>query len=328
VLPLGLAKQRTTLHAQAAAGSGLMRQDFRWFEIEPSKGRWAWGYHDALIQAAAENGIRILPVITSVRPDQKAAPKPGVRITSSTTMPPKDPAEFARFAAAIVKRYGPAGSFWADHPDVPKLPLTSWQIWNEPNLKAYWGGRPNQNEYARLLVAAGSAIRAVDPEAEIVTGGLPQSKLGIPMADYIGLLSRAAPAGAFDTVAIHPYARSVDGVIASVVRARAKLDRAGRKDVALWVTEFGWATGGPGSPFTVGPRTQGTFIAEAFERLAALAPELRLRGIVYYAWRDVPPYPGGKDFWGLHTGLLSLDGQPKAGLASFTAAADAIRAGS
>ena len=36
-----------------------------------------------------------------------------------------------------------------------------------------------------------------------------------------------------------------------------------------------------------------------------------MRGVVYFNWRDSPPYPGGQDFFGLHTGLLSRDGQPK-----------------
>lgn len=327
VLPQPLAEQRTTMHAQAAAGAGLLRQTFQWNEIEPSKGRWAWGYHDSLVQAAAENGIRILPIIFNVRPDQKAAAKPGVKVTETTTMPPKDPAEFARFAATVVKRYGPTGTFWTDHPDVPKLPMTSWQIWNEPNLKAYWGGRPNQDEYATLLVAAGKAIHAVDPKAEIVTGGIPQSRLGIPMEDYIGLLAKAAPKGAFDTLAIHPYGRSVDGVIAGAVKAREYLDRAGLTNVGIWVTEFGWASDGPASPFTVGPKTQGAYIAEAFQRFGVLAPKLKLRGVVYYAWRDVPPAPGGKNFWGLHTGLLTKAGKPKPALASFTAAASGLRSG-
>ena len=36
---------------------------------------------------------------------------------------------------------------------------------------------------------------------------------------------------------------------------------------------------------------------------------LRLRGVVYYRWRDVPRYPpGNKDQWGLHTGLIDING--------------------
>lgn len=327
VLPLPAAEQRDVLHAQAAAGIGLFRQTFRWDEIEPSPGEYHWDMHDGLVAAAAENGIRVLPIVFATPKSEAADPKPGAKVTPTTTMPPRDPQAFADFATVLAKRYGPGGTFWKAHPDLEALPIRSWQVWNEPNLKAYWGGRPNQNEYLELLTATGRALHAVDPQAEIVTGGVPESKLGIPLDDYVTLLARAGAKGTFDTLAIHPYARTPDGAIAAVVHAREILDRAGFTDVGVWVTEIGWATGAQKSDFTVGPKTQAAYIAEFLSRSAALAPKLKLRGIAYYAWRDVKPYPGGKDFWGLHTGLNDIDGTAKPSLAAFTSAASTLRAG-
>ena len=49
-----------------------------------------------------------------------------------------------------------------------------------------------------------------------------------------------------------------------------------------------------------------------------------MRGIVYFNWRDATPYAGGKDFWGLHTGLLRIDGSPKPALAAYSAATEAL----
>lgn len=327
VLPLPADEQREVLHDQAAAGIGLFRQTFRWDEIEPRRGEYAWGMHDGLVAAAAENGIRVLPIIFATPKWQAADPKPGAKVTPTTTMPPKDMQAFADYASLLAKRYGPGGTFWKDHPDLEPLPIRSWQVWNEPNLKAYWGGRPNQNEYLDMLRLTGDALHAVDPGAEIVTGGVPESKLGIPLEDYVNLLAKAGAKGTFDTLAIHPYARKPDGAIAAMVQAREALDKAGLTDVGLWVTEIGWATGSESSAFTVGPKTQSAYIAEFLGRAASLTPELKLRGVAYYAWRDVEPYPGGKDFWGLHTGLNDVNGEPKPSLAGFTSAASALRAG-
>ena len=326
VLPFSPKEQDATLHAQAAAGVGVFRQTFQWSDIEPKPGEYHWEMHDNLVASAARNGIQVLPIIFNVPKGQGAAPKKHVKITATTTMPPKDPEAFAAFAKVLVGRYGPGGSFWKAHPDVKPLPIRSWQVWNEPNLKAYWGGRPNQREYLTLLKATGRAIHSADPGAEIVTGGIPDSKLGSPLADYVPLLAKAGAKGAFDTLAIHPYARTVDGAIAGIVRAREILDRAGFTNVGLWVTEIGWATGGPHSAFTVGPKTQGSYVAEMLSRSAALAERVKLRGVAYYAWRDVKPYPGGKDFWGLHTGLNTIGGKPKPSLTAFTAAASELRA--
>ena len=89
------------------------------------------------------------------------------------------------------------------------------------------------------------------------------------------------------------------------------------------MTELGWASGGPPSRFTVGAAGQARLIGRVIPALAA-ARALGLRGFVYFGWRDAPPYAGGHDFWGLHTGLLSLEGARKPAFASFRTAVRAI----
>jgi hypothetical protein len=51
---------------------------------------------------------------------------------------------------------------------------------------------------------------------------------------------------------------------------------------------------------------------------------LNVRGLVYYQWRDARPY-NGKDFWGLHTGLLDRKGNPKRALRVFAATVATLR---
>lgn len=325
VLPQSRAKQEETLASMVATGFGLMRQTFQWYEIEPSKGRWSFGMHDQFVESAARAGIEVMPVVFNVRPDQRSEPKPGVKITKNTTMPPKDPQAFAEYATVLVKRYGRGGTFWKEHPDIPQVPPTAWQIWNEPNLKAYWGGRPNEKEYAELLRVTSEAIRKVDPKAEIVTGGVPESRLGIPLSDYVSLLVKAGAEGSFDTLAIHPYSRTVDGVIAAAADAREILDRSGLEDVNLWITEVGWATGDQKSDFTVSEGKQAELVSELLQRTANLAEDLKLRGVIYYGWRDVDPPPGDQDFWGWHTGLLRQGGKPKPAHAAYTQAAAQLK---
>jgi hypothetical protein len=57
-----------------------------------------------------------------------------------------------------------------------------------------------------------------------------------------------------------------------------------------------------------------------------LRRKLRLRGVVYYSWRDAHPYPPlYKDMWGLHTGLLDVNGNPKPAFGAFCQAVAALR---
>ena len=69
-------------------------------------------------------------------------------------------------------RYGPEGTFWAEHPEIPAKPIRAWQIWNEQNSPQYFGpGRPDQI-YAKLVTEASRAIKVEDPNADVVLGGM------------------------------------------------------------------------------------------------------------------------------------------------------------
>ena len=228
--------------------------------------------------------------------------------------PPAQPTRFAGWAALLVQRYGPAGSFWKDHPDVPKLPITSWQVWNEPNITAWWAPKPDAAAYADLLRQTGAAIHKVDAKAEIVAAGLPTSHLGTPAPQF---LSDVVKVGApFDTAAVHPYAATPDAV-AKRVKEIQKI--AGGKRV--WVTEVGWGTGGKPGPLTVTPERQATYVKETIGKLDALG----VRGVVIFQWRDPKPFAGRREIWPYYAGLHTDNGTAKPSLTAFKEAASTAR---
>jgi hypothetical protein len=48
--------------------------------------------------------------------------------------------------------------------------------------------------------------------------------------------------------------------------------------------------------------------------------------VVYYSWRDARPYPPKyNDMWGLHTGLLDVNGNPKPAYHAFGRAVASLR---
>ena len=66
---------------------------------------------------------------------------------------------------AAVGRYGTGGTFWREHPDMPRLPVTDWQVWNEPNSPLFWKPKPDAAAYLELLRGFDSAARGADPQA-------------------------------------------------------------------------------------------------------------------------------------------------------------------
>lgn len=229
-----------------------------------------------------------------------------------------------RFAAALVRRYGPEGSFWEADPELPRMPIRSWQVWNEPSIPVYWPSGPNPAAYVRLLRATSRAIKQADRGAEIVSAGLAQSRLGVPFGRFVSGMYAAGAAGTFDTFALHAYARSESGVLSAIDAARGRIAANGDR-ARIWVTEIGWASGGPRSPFTVGERRQARLIGRMIGAIGRSRGRLGVRGVVYFNWRDSRPFAGGHEFFGLHTGLLRRNGTAKPALSAYARAARLLR---
>jgi hypothetical protein len=304
---------------QASAGIGLVRQTFHWDRIERSPGHYDFAEYDAYVEALARHDMELLPILFS---------PPGFRASGDRargTPPPDRPADLGAFAARLVERYGPHGSFWRERPRLRRTPIRAWQVWNEPNLPQYWPEGPDPGAYAELLRATADAIRRADPHAKVVSAGLSESRLGMPFRQFVTGMYEAGAGHAIDVFALHAFARSARGSLAAAESTRALLEDLGQRP-EIWVTEFGWASGGPASPFTTDERGQAAQVGAALRELIERREELGLRGAIYYAWRDAPVYEGGQDFFGLHTGLLDIDGRPKPALEAFrSAVAEATR---
>jgi hypothetical protein len=323
---LGYMYQPGAIDQIAAAGVGTLRQTFDWQYLRKGS-TLNWDLLDHYVGGAAERGITIVPVLFNPPSELTTAPAAGAL---RGFYPTTDPNAIGAYGAQLAARYGTNGSFWREHPNIEQHPITTWQIWNEPNLPVYWRPRLSPKGYARMLCGAYRQIKAVDPSAEISTAGLPKSRIrsSIWPSKYVPRVMRAGGRGCFDTVALNAYAPTGKGVVELVSRFRRLLNRLGARNVGLRVTEFGWADQGPERPraaFTAGVNRQGRFIAQALNGLWKARARLKLRGAVYYAWRDQEVYAGGRNFWGLHTGLNRVNGTPKPALAYFRRAALKLR---
>jgi hypothetical protein len=307
--------------AQAAAGVGIVRQTLPWAQVEIAPNNYDFTPFDGFVAEAARHNIRVLPVLFDPPAFRSSRPKGKTKYTYF----PKSNADMGAFAAVVAERYGPDGGFWRSHTELPNLPFTAYQIWNEPNLKAYSGGKPNAGKYVAMLKAVGPAIKAVDPAAEIVTAGLPDSRLSKPnLYKYIQQMYSAGAKGSFDTLGINPYAPTASGLISKLKKIRGIMAKNGDSTSSIWVTELGWSDVGPGSPFRAGKSGQAKRIKQAIAALKRSEASLKLRGFFYFAWKDGAVYRGGKDFWGLHTGLLRKNGSRKSAFAAFKKAVAAL----
>lgn len=306
--------RQTALRDQARVGVRTLRQPFEWWRVERRPGKFDFREYDVYMADAAAAGLEVLPVLMDPPAFRSSRP---ANSRSHAMYPPRRLSDYVRFVAAAVRRYGYDGTFWDANPGIPYWPIRAWQVWNEPNIPNFWRSGPDAREYVAMLRRAARTIRRVDPEAEVVAAGLPNSALGVPFLDYLTRMYAAGARGSFDTLAIHPYSRSAAGLLQLAEDARTTMDRHG-DGAQLWITEFGWSTGGDASAFRVSEDGQADRIAAVVSGLLAERRALRLRGFVLFKWRDAVAPPGSeRDPWPLHTGLLRATGQPKRGFWTF-----------
>jgi hypothetical protein len=243
---------------------------------------------DALVAAAAQRRMTVLPVI------QNAPGWDGQTYRGGIVALPRTDGPYAAFAADLVRRYGHNGTFWTANPTLPRVPITLWQIWNEPNIPAFWPPYPYYNRYVALLRAAHTAIKAADPRAKIVLAGLPNySWTEISRIDRIHGASRL-----YDVVAVHPYTKTPQGVITIISYVRHVLDAAGAADKPILADEISWpssqgqTTHDTGYDFATTQAGQAQNVGQAMRLLAANRLRLGIGGFYYYDWagQDRPNY--------------------------------------
>lgn len=242
-----------------AAGVGWTREELPWDLIEPTQGNFSTVF-DAGLKLAADKGLGVIGMLLTT-PAWARDPS----CATSYWCPPADVNAYAQFAGWMAERYD--GDGVNDAPGSPRIGY--WQIWNEPNDTAVWpniGGDANARKlrYGQMLVAAYSAIKAADPTAKVLIGGVyiydgscPNGACdGFNFLNADGGVFKQVPAArqAFDIFAIHPYIptnRPDEPTIPQVLTVEGRIRNArswlddpaiGRSDAPIWVTELGWCT--------------------------------------------------------------------------------------
>jgi hypothetical protein len=287
--PAQIGAQLQALHD---TGATLARSDALWEASEPAAPvdgvhHYDWSFDDRIAGALAEHGLTWLAILDYSAPWAPSVP-------GQDHSPPRSDADYAAYAGAFAARFGTGGTFWREHPGLPRAPVTTIEIWNEPDNGEFWTPAPDPSGYADLYLAARAAIDTADPSARVIVGGLTRPTAFLPE------MVRARPelTGHVDGIAIHPY--GAPAVVLTKVRgARAALDSLGMAAVPLYVTEFGWTTDPAGALGYVPATRRAAFIIRTLAALGHL--DCGLAAGVLYTWVTPQRNPGDSgDWYGIH----------------------------
>lgn len=172
-------------------GLGWVKFYLPWKDVEATPGDYHWDLWDEVIGAYSTNGIKVMLTIANA-PDW-ARP---VNDEKSVEGLPADPATYAAFVSQVAQRY--------------QGKVQAIEIWYDQNLWYAVGGRGRINAavYVQLLQAAYQAIKSVDSNITVISGGMaPAGNVGDLTVDDIDYLNQMYASGAkayFDALGARP----------------------------------------------------------------------------------------------------------------------------
>lgn len=125
-----------------------------WPHLEPHKGEWNFKTFDDCVELARRNGVELLytlglsPTWASARPDDGSPYGDG-----PTAAEPKNLDDWRNYVRTVATRY--------------KGKIRYYEIWNEPNLKHFFSGTPEQ--MVALAREAYTILKDVDPSIQVVS---------------------------------------------------------------------------------------------------------------------------------------------------------------
>jgi hypothetical protein len=298
-----------------AVGATWVRIDVNWAVIQARGPRsYQWSPFDRTVRAALARGLSVLGVI--VYSPGWAHPEGG-----SGSAPPTNLRAYASFARAAARHFRPLG-------------VHAYEIWNEPNIGEAWSPAPDPARYTQMLRLAYAAIKAADPRAKVISGGLaPYGPYGAADAthmsplDFLERMYQNGARGSLDAVGWHPYnfpaglgfspTSAWSQMVSTTPSARGIMRANGDAGKRIWATEFGAPTGA--STRALSEPAQAALVKDAYTKLKAW----RWAGPAFlYNFRDSgglePGAPAGGGF-----GLVRVDWSKKPSYAAYAQVARA-----
>ena len=207
-------KAQRAVKLMREAGVGMVRMDFLWDDVQPAKDRWNFDKYDYLVDLLTKNNIKILALLDYTAgwagDDWNSAPNPDL---------------YTEYAKAVVHRY--------------KNKIRYWEIWNEPNYPVYWVPQDHMETYTKLLKKVYPVLKAEDPTAVIVLGGL-AANAALSLAEIYHWGGKDF----FDVVNFHPFKNPLDHDAIKKMRADYDLVRRAMSEnhdekKPIWLTELG-----------------------------------------------------------------------------------------
>jgi len=273
------------LQIAADAGFSWVRTDLTWREVETQPGVYDFSRYDQILSEAEAHHMKVLFILDYGNAFYTGGPR--VPPTTADAIN-----AFSDYAGDVARHFAGRN--------------VAYEIWNEPNTSMFWPPQPDPQAYAQLADETAHHIRAADPAAQVIVGGL-------ALFDFAFLRSFLAQphSATYDAISVHPYLDQPERLAELAAQMRGDIFDALPYHPPIWISEWGYTSLCPAKPASVVVCDQQASMV-ARELLSAWTQEFPL--INYYELRDRDP-AASQDAEG-HFGLIVYDGTAKPALAA------------
>ncbi len=282
---VGMQVEGVEVEAWPSAPFGALRlwdNGTAWSQIELAKGEFKWDNLEGALANAESKGLTDILMVLGTTPEwavkkgevkkgQDHYPQPGAASA------PANLQDWDDWVTAVVTRY--------------KGRISSYEIWNEANLKNFYDGTPE--ELAEMTARAYKIIKATDPEALVVSAS-PALRLSARFdafyPKYLAALAKAE--WPVDVLSLHAYPSGegnpqIRGQLIETFKS-AVAEAGAPADIPIWDTELNYGLAGPGDiPKTdiTGPAAAGWIVRTYIDNL-----RFGIERAYWYIWTQ-KPYP-------------------------------------
>jgi hypothetical protein len=276
---------------------------------ESTQGSINWSALDGAVSAAHAAGLSVHLIVDGTPP--WAAANPSLVTSDNDFANYASPAVFGTWAGELATRYGGNG--------------TTFETWNEPNIKQFWQDGPNATNYFAMHLAAYNAIKAVNSSYLVGSAGLApatdDSAGDIAPVEFLTDLYNLGLKSCSDYIGWHPYSFPAlpnteeawsgwSQMSATSPSARSVMAANGDSAKQIWATEVGWDSGTAEQSGIAGPTAE----ADEATQMAAFAKANSWLGRIY--WFEYMDFPNNGGLFG----VVNASGNKKAAYAAVAAA--------
>jgi hypothetical protein len=287
----------STLDTVKASGAGAVRIYLYWRALEPANvppSQYNWAFYDSKLKALSDRGLQPIVLITECPSWACSIGGGPIRVERV--------GDFVEFTAALAARYGK-----------PPYNAHYWEFWNEPDavagsdIKYNWGLYGAR--YAAMLRAVRPGMKAADPWAKLVMGGMAydnfQEAGGAFNRRFADDVLDAGGGQALDVFNFHYYPQNLNwcSYTAKLNELRGKLNARGLK-IPVMTTETGF-TSDP-EFFSSSDEMQSLYVAQVYAQASG-------EGVLSLAWFLAKDFNTDIAGWKVFqkSGLVDLAGAPK-----------------